>query len=64
MDKAATLHTLGHVAVEQQNHEQAAEYFRRSRELYAAFQLEEYVAEEDEMLAYVAAVASPNRSQR
>ena len=64
MDKAATLHNLGHVAVEQQNHMQAAEYFRRSRELYAAFQLEEYVAEEDEMLAYVAAVASPNRSQR
>ncbi|MYH63581.1 MAG: tetratricopeptide repeat protein [Caldilineaceae bacterium SB0675_bin_29] len=64
MDKAATLHNLGHVALEQQNHEQAAEYFRRSRELYAAFQLEEYVAEEDEMLAYVDAVASPNRSQR
>ena len=64
MDKAATLHNLGHVALEQQNHAQAAEYFRRSRELYAAFQLDEYVAEEDEMLAYVAAVASPSRSQR
>ena len=64
MDKAATLHNLGHVALEQQNHTQAAEYFRRSRELYAAFQLEEYVAEEDEMLVYVDAVASPNRSQR
>ena len=64
MDKAATLHNLGHVALEQQNHAQAAEYFRRSRELYAAFQLEEYVAEEDEMLAYVDAVASPSRSQR
>ena len=64
MDKAATLHNLGHVALEQQDHAQAAEYFSRSRELYAAFQLEEYVAEEDEMLAYVDAVASPERSQR
>ena len=64
MDKAATLHNLGHVALEQQDHAQAAEYFGRSRELYAAFQLEEYVAEEDEMLAYVEAVASPERSQR
>ena len=64
MDKAATLHNLGHVALEQQDHAQAAEYFGRSRELYAAFQLEEYVAEEDEMLAYVDAVASPERSQR
>ena len=64
MDKAATLHNLGHVALEQQDHAQAAEYFSRSRELYAAFQLEEYVAEEDEMLAYVEAVASPERSQR
>ena len=64
MDKAATLHNLGHVALEQQEYAQAGEYFRRSRELYAAFQLEEYVAEEDEMLTYVAAVASPGRSQR
>ena len=64
MDKAATLHNLGHVALEQQEHAQAGEYFRRSRELYAAFQLDEYVAEEDEMLTYVAAVASPGRSQR
>ncbi len=64
MDKAATLHNLGHVALEQQDYAQAAEYFGRSRELYAAFQLEEYVAEEDEMLAYVEAVASPEKSQR
>ncbi len=64
MDKAATLHNLGHVALEQQEYAQAGEYFRRSRELYAAFQLDEYVAEEDEMLTYVAAVASPGRSQR
>ena len=64
MDKAATLHNLGHVALEQQEYAQAGEYFRRSRELYAAFQLDEYVAEEDEMLTYVAAVASPGRTQR
>ena len=64
MDKAATLHNLGHVALEQQEYAQAGEYFRRSRELYAAFQLDEYVAEEDEMLTYVDAVASPGRSQR
>ena len=64
MDKAATLHNLGHVALEQQEYGQAGEYFRRSRELYAAFQLDEYVAEEDEMLTYVAAVASPGRTQR
>ncbi|MDE0432114.1 MAG: tetratricopeptide repeat protein [Caldilineaceae bacterium] len=62
MDKAATLHNLGHVALEQGNYEQATEYFVRSRELYAAFQLEEYVAEEDDMLAYVDAVSSPDRS--
>ncbi|MYJ79253.1 MAG: tetratricopeptide repeat protein [Caldilineaceae bacterium SB0670_bin_27] len=64
MDKAATLHNLGHVALEQQDHAQAEAYFERSRELYAAFQLDEYVAEEEEMLAYVAAVGSPGRSQR
>ena len=64
MDKAATLHNLGHVALEQQEYAQAGEYFQRSRELYAAFQLDEYVAEEDEMLTYVAAVASPGRTQR
>lgn len=64
MDKAATLHNLGHVALEQQDQAQAAAYFERSRELYAAFQLDEYVAEEDEMLSYVAAVSTPVGSQR
>ncbi len=62
MDKAATLHNLGHVALEQGNYEQATAYFVRSRELYAAFQLQEYVAEEDEMIAYVNAVSSPGRN--
>ncbi len=61
MDNAATLHNLGHVALEQGNYEQATAYFARSRELYAAFQLQEYVAEEDEMMTYVNAVSSPGR---
>ena len=64
MDRAATLHNLGHVALEQKHHAQATDYFQRSRALYEAFQLEEYVAEEDEMIAYVTAVASPGKNQR
>ncbi len=52
-DMAATLHNLGHVAVEQGDHEQALIYFEQSRELYAAFQLEEYMEEEEEMIAYI-----------
>jgi tetratricopeptide (TPR) repeat protein len=53
MDKAATLHNLGHVALEQQNLPQALDYFTRSRNLYLAFQLPDYVQEEEEMLNYV-----------
>ncbi len=53
MDKAATLHNLGHVALEQQNVTQALDYFSRSRDLYAAFQLTEYVNEETEMIEHV-----------
>lgn len=64
MDKAATLHNLGHVALELKNYEQATGYFQRSRELYAAFQLEEYVAEENEMIEYVSAVADPDDNTR
>ena len=64
MDKAATLHNLGHVALEQEDQAQAAAYFERSRELYAAFQLHDYVAEEDEMLSYVAAMSTPGSIQR
>jgi len=56
MDKAATLHNLGHVALEQKNHAQARSYFERSRDLYAAFQLADYVKEENEMLEYVASL--------
>jgi tetratricopeptide (TPR) repeat protein len=53
MDKAATLHNLGHVCLEQDRLSQALDYFRRSRNLYAAFQLSDYVAEEEEMITYV-----------
>ena len=53
MDMAATLHNLGHVALEMKNLAQAEEYFRRSRDLYAAFHLAEYVREEEEMIEYV-----------
>lgn len=58
MDKAATLHNLGHVALEQKNHSQARSYFERSRDLYAAFQLSDYVQEEEEMLGYVVTLES------
>ncbi len=57
MDEAATLHNLGHVALEQKNHAQARSYFERSRDLYAAFQLADYVTEESDMLEYVASLA-------
>jgi hypothetical protein len=52
-DMAATLHNLGHVALEQEEGERALAYFTRSRELYAAFQLEEYVEEETDMIDYI-----------
>lgn len=64
MDKAATLHNLGHVALEQKNYQQATQYFQRSRALYAAFQLAEYVVEEDEMIEYVAAIITPGKNER
>jgi hypothetical protein len=41
------------VAVEQNEVERALAYFEQSRELYAAFQLEEYMQEEEEMIAYI-----------
>ncbi len=52
-DMAATLHNLGHVAVEQGEVERALNYFEQSRELYAAFQLEGYMQEEEEMITYI-----------
>lgn len=52
-DMAATLHNLGHVAAEQEAWERAMAYFTQSRDLYAAFILTDYMAEEEEMMAYV-----------
>lgn len=55
-DMAATLHNLGHVALEQDEPERALSYFRQSRDLYAAlFQLEEYVEEESDMMEEIQA---------
>lgn len=53
-DMAATLHNLGHVALEMKDLEKALAYFTQSRDLYAAFDLTEYVAEEQEMLDLIA----------
>lgn len=58
-DMAATLHNLGHVALEQNKMADAKEYFRQSRDLYAAFDLTDYVAEEEEMLAYIDSMENP-----
>ncbi|HXF63103.1 MAG TPA: tetratricopeptide repeat protein, partial [Caldilineaceae bacterium] len=52
-DMAATLHNLGHVALEQGSWELAYSYFEQSRALYAAFDLADYVQEEEEMLRYI-----------
>jgi tetratricopeptide (TPR) repeat protein len=54
-DMAATLHNLGHVASEQGAWNQAQSYFEQSRDLYAAFNLHEYVQEEESMIEYVSA---------
>jgi tetratricopeptide (TPR) repeat protein len=52
-DMAATLHNLGHVALEQKTYDQALSYFEQSKELYAAFDLTDYVNEEGEMISYI-----------
>jgi tetratricopeptide (TPR) repeat protein len=62
VDMAATLHNLGHVAMEQGHVEQAQLYFQRSRDLYSAFRLTEYVQEEEEMLEYVHSLAQSSRA--
>jgi hypothetical protein len=50
-DLAATLHNLGHVAHGAgRARASALTYFAESRDLYAAFDLEEYVREEEEMI--------------
>jgi tetratricopeptide (TPR) repeat protein len=56
-DMAATLHNLGHVALEQETWDKAQAYFEQSRDLYAAFALNDYVAEEEAMLAHLRTVA-------
>lgn len=52
-DMAATLHNLGHVALEQEAWPRSLAYFQQSRDLYAAFNLDDYVREEEEMIAYI-----------
>ncbi|MEM7134687.1 MAG: tetratricopeptide repeat protein [Chloroflexota bacterium] len=52
-DMAATLHNLGHVALDSGDLQRAKEYFTQSRDLYAAFELIDYVAEEEELLKYI-----------
>jgi tetratricopeptide (TPR) repeat protein len=54
-DMAATLHNLGHVANELGEPERALHYFEQSRDLYAAFQLTDYVQEEQEMIDLIKA---------
>ncbi len=56
-DMAATLHNLGHVALEQKAYARAYSYFSQSKELYEAFQLVDYVREEEDMLDYIRSVA-------
>ena len=57
-DMAATLHNLGHVALEQKAYDKALSYFEQSRELYAAFDLIDYVNEEGEMISYIQSLDS------
>ena len=54
-DMAATLHNLGHVALELQERQRAIRYFEQSRDLYAAFQLTDYIEEEQAMIDLVRA---------
>ena len=63
-DMAATLHNLGHVALEIHDHSRALSYFVQSRDLYAAFELIDYVAEEQEMIAYLDTLASAVERKR
>ena len=56
-DMAATLHNLGHVALEQQAYARAYSYFSQSKELYAAFELADYVREEEDMINYIRTAA-------
>lgn len=53
VDMAATLHNLGHVALELNQRLDALEFFRRSQALYQAFQLDDFVGEEEAMIHYI-----------
>lgn len=59
-DMAATLHNLGHVALEQKALDRAEAYFAQSRDLYAAFDLHDYVQEEEEMAGYIRSLSPQN----
>jgi len=63
-DLAATLHNLGHVALEQGVAEQALAYFTQSRDLYAAFDLNEYQEEEEEMIRFIHAQKAPKAAPK
>ena len=52
-DMAAAHHNMGHVALETGDLARAHAEFLRSRDLYAAFDLNAYVAEEQTMLDYI-----------
>ncbi len=52
-DMAAAYHNMGHVALETGHLDRAHAEFLRSRDLYAAFELSAYVAEEQAMLDYI-----------
>jgi tetratricopeptide (TPR) repeat protein len=52
-DMAAAFHNMGHVALETGDLDRAHAEFLRSRDLYAAFELNAYVAEEQAMLDYI-----------
>ena len=47
---AATLHNMGHVALEMDDLDAARNYFVRSRDLYARFGLNDFVAEEESLI--------------
>lgn len=63
-DMAATLHNMGHVALEMNEPERALDYFRQSKELYSAFQLTEYVEEEQEMIDLIEAELAQNDTKK
>ena len=61
---AATLHNLGHVALEMGDAPRALASFMQSRDLYAAFDLTEYIQEEQEMIDYLARTQSEAQTKR